>query len=46
MEQTTHANLVSSANLTETDVDGRNRANVGSIDHLMIDKQSSKVAMP
>ncbi len=36
--------LVSSADVTGTEVYGRGGAHIGSIDHLMIDKQSGKVA--
>lgn len=40
----THANLVSSSDVNGTEVYGRDGNHIGSIDHLMIDKQSGKVA--
>lgn len=36
--------LVSSSDVNGTDVYGRDGSHIGSIDHLMIDKQSGKVA--
>lgn len=44
MDNATHGDLVSSSDVTGTEVYGRDGSNVGSIDHLMIDKQSGKVA--
>lgn len=44
MENSTHGNLVSSTDVNGTEVYGRDGAHIGSIDHLMIDKQSGKVA--
>ena len=44
MEHSTSASLVSSSNVNGTDVYGRDGSHIGSIDHLMIDKQSGKVA--
>lgn len=44
MDTTQHAGLVSSSDVNGTEVYGSDGANIGSIDHLMIDKQSGKVA--
>lgn len=44
MEHSTNASLVSSADVDGTEVYGRDGSHIGSIDHLMIDKQSGKVA--
>ena len=43
---TTHASpLVSSSNVNGTDVYSNTGTHIGSIDHLMIDKESGKVAL-
>lgn len=44
MENRTHARLVSSSDVNGTEVYGNDGTNIGSIDHLMIDKESGKVA--
>ncbi len=44
MEHSTHTSLVSSSDVNGTEVYGRDGAHIGSIDHLMIDKSSGKVA--
>lgn len=44
MDNTKHTSLVSSSNVNGTEVYGQDGTNIGSIDHLMIDKQSGKVA--
>ncbi|UOA29353.1 PRC-barrel domain-containing protein [Pseudosulfitobacter sp. DSM 107133] len=44
MEQSTQRNLVSSSDVNGTTVYGSDGANIGTIDHLMIDKVSGKVA--
>ncbi|MEB8386754.1 PRC-barrel domain-containing protein [Rhodobacteraceae bacterium KMM 6894] len=44
MENTTHARLVSSNDVNGTDVYGNDGTHIGTIDHLMIDKQSGNVA--
>lgn len=44
MDNANHANLVSSSDVNGTEVYSREGSNIGSIDHLMIDKQSGKVA--
>jgi sporulation protein YlmC with PRC-barrel domain len=44
MENTTHASLVSSSDVNGTEVYGSDGTNIGAIDHLMIDKQSGKIA--
>ncbi len=44
MDNSTHASLVSSSDVNGTNVYGKDGASIGSIDHLMIDKQSGKVA--
>tara|TARA_R110000737_G_C14486485_1_gene469443 strand:- start:325 stop:678 length:354 start_codon:yes stop_codon:yes gene_type:complete len=44
MSGSTHSSLVSSSNVNGTEVYGRDGSHIGSIDHLMIDKQSGKVA--
>jgi len=44
MNNSTHGSLVSSADVNGTNVYGRDGSSIGSIDHLMIDKQSGKVA--
>jgi sporulation protein YlmC with PRC-barrel domain len=44
MHDSTRGNLVSSSDVNGTEVYGRDGAHIGSIDHLMIDKQSGKVA--
>lgn len=44
MNISTKQNLVSSADVNGTAVYGSDRTKIGSIDHLMIDKQSGKVA--
>jgi len=44
MTATVHGSLVSSSDVNGTRVYGRDGSNIGSIDHLMIDKTSGKVA--
>ncbi len=44
MDQTTHSGLVSSSDVNGTEVFSREGSSIGTIDHLMIDKQSGKVA--
>ncbi len=44
MDNSTHGSLVSSKDVNGTDVYGSDGSNIGTIDHLMIDKQSGKVA--
>ncbi len=44
MEQATSRNLVSSADVNGTTVYGNDGSDIGTIDHLMIDKESGKVA--
>lgn len=44
MNTQSHSNLVSSSDVNGTEVYGRDGSHVGTIDHLMIDKQSGKVA--
>ena len=44
MEHSTNASMVSSSDVNGTEVYGRDGSHIGSIDHLMIDKQSGKVA--
>jgi len=44
MDNSTHGSLVSSADVDGTNVYARDGSSIGSIDHLMIDKQSGKVA--
>lgn len=44
MDHTTQGSLVSSDDVNGTDVYGRDGASIGTVDHLMIDKQSGKVA--
>ncbi len=44
MNHSTQTSLVSSSDVNGTEVYGRDGAHIGSIDHLMIDKQSGKVA--
>jgi len=44
MDNSKHASLVSSSDVNGTVVYGKDGSNIGSIDHLMIDKQSGKVA--
>ena len=44
MSTEARGDLVSSSDVNGTEVYGRDGANIGSIDHLMIDKQSGKVA--
>lgn len=44
MDHTARTNLVSSSDVNGTEVYGNDGSHIGSIDHLMIDKQSGKVA--
>ena len=44
MDNSAHGGLVSSNDVNGTDVYARDGASIGTIDHLMIDKQSGKVA--
>ena len=44
MTATSHSSLVSSSDVNGTTVYSRDGTHIGSIDHLMIDKQSGKVA--
>ncbi len=44
MDHSTHGSLVSSSDVTGTEVYGSDGSHIGSIDHLMIDKLSGKVA--
>ena len=44
MTTSIHGNLVSSSDVNGTVVYGSDGSNIGTIDHLMIDKQSGKVA--
>lgn len=44
MTNSPHGNLVSTSDVNGTEVYGRDGSYIGSIDHLMIDKQSGKVA--
>lgn len=44
MDNSAHASLVSSDDVDGTDVYGNDGAHIGTIDHLMIDKQSGRVA--
>lgn len=44
MTNSTQRTLVSSSDVNGTQVYARDGANIGAIDHLMIDKQSGKVA--
>lgn len=44
MTTSTHGSLVSSSDVTGTEVYGSDGSHIGTIDHLMIDKQSGKVA--
>lgn len=44
MDNVAHGNLVSSNDVDGTEVYGRDGSHIGSINHLMIDKQSGKVA--
>lgn len=44
MDNSTHRNLVSSSEVNGTEVYGPDGSQIGFIDHLMIDKQSGKVA--
>jgi len=44
MDHSTTGSLISSSDVNGTDVYGRTGDKVGQIDHLMIDKQSGKVA--
>jgi len=44
MGNTAHADHVSSNDVNGTDVYGNDETNIGTIDHLMIDEQSGKVA--
>lgn len=44
MTDTTNGTLVSSSDVTGTEVYGRDGAHIGSIDHLMIDKKTGNVA--
>ena len=44
MDNSAHASLVSSDDVDGTDVYGNDGAHIGTIDHLMIDKQAGRVA--
>ncbi len=44
MDNATQSSLVSSSDVTGTEVYSRDGSHIGSVDHLMIDKKSGKVA--